>query len=106
MDIRVTQGGLGIAHLEKQRDRVLSFFLVYGLEAILPVDLIWNSPRVEQYNEGEADETWRLEIDSAKEIKLNALFQSSRHLQGLWHHYDKNVRPRTFQVGDFVLKRI
>ena len=50
------------------------FFLVYGLEAILPVDLIWNSPRVEQYNEGEADKTQRLEIDSAEEIKLNALF--------------------------------
>ena len=72
------------------------FFLVYGSEAILPADLIWNSPRVEQYNEGEADETRRLEIDSAEEIKLNALFQSARYLQGLRHHYDKNVRPRTF----------
>ena len=49
-------------------------FLVYGSEAILPADLIWNSPRVEQYNEGEADKTWWLEIDSAEEIKLNALF--------------------------------
>jgi len=56
------------------------FFLVYGLEAILPADLIWNSPRVEQYNEGEADETQRLEIDSDEEIKLNALFQSARYL--------------------------
>ena len=50
------------------------FFLVYGSQAILPADLIWNSPRVEQYNEGKADETRRLEIDSAEEIKLNALF--------------------------------
>ncbi|XP_066320100.1 uncharacterized protein [Miscanthus floridulus] len=31
-------------------------------------------PKVEQYNEGEADETQKLEIDSAKEVKLNALF--------------------------------
>ena len=50
------------------------FFLVYGLEAILPTDLIWNSPRVEQYNEGKADKTWQLEIDSAEEIKFNTLF--------------------------------
>jgi hypothetical protein len=35
--------------------------------------LIWSSPRVEQYDEGEADDTRRLEIDSAKEVKLNAL---------------------------------
>ena len=50
--------------------------------------------------------TRRLEIDSAEEIKLNALFQSDRYLQGLRHHYDKNVHPHTFQVRDLVLKRI
>ena len=70
------------------------------------MDLIWNSPRVEQYNEGKADKTWWLEIDSAKEIKLNALFQSARYLQGLWRHYDKNTRPYNFQVRDLVLERI
>jgi hypothetical protein len=34
------------------------FFLVYGSEAILPADIMWRSPRVEMYNEGEADEAW------------------------------------------------
>ena len=72
----------------------------------MPADLIWNSPRVEQYNEGEADETWRLEIDNAEEVKLNTLFQSAGYLQGQRHHYDKNVRPRIFQVRDLVLKHI
>jgi len=33
------------------------FFLVYGLEDILLADLIWNSPRVEQYDEGKAENT-------------------------------------------------
>jgi len=33
------------------------FFLVYGLEGILQADLIWNSPRVEQYDEGKAENT-------------------------------------------------
>jgi hypothetical protein len=33
------------------------FFLVYGSEAILPADIIWKSPRVKMYNEGEADES-------------------------------------------------
>jgi hypothetical protein len=32
------------------------FFLVYGSEAILPADIMWKSPRVEMYKEGEADE--------------------------------------------------
>jgi hypothetical protein len=68
--------------------------------------LIWSSPGVEQYDEGEADDTRCLEIDSAEEVKLNTLLQSARYLQGLRCHYDRKVRPHTFQVGDLVLKRI
>jgi transposase InsO family protein len=33
------------------------FFLVYGLEAVLLTDLIWTSPKIEQYEEGEAEHT-------------------------------------------------
>lgn len=60
---------------------------------------------MEQYNEGEADDTRRLELDSVEEARLNALVQSARHLQGVRRHYDKNVHERTFQVSDLVLKR-
>jgi hypothetical protein len=33
------------------------FFLVYGSEAMLLVDLIWTFPKIEQYEEGEAEHT-------------------------------------------------
>jgi hypothetical protein len=33
------------------------FFLVYGSDAVLPADLIWTSPKIEQYEEGEAEHT-------------------------------------------------
>jgi hypothetical protein len=33
----------------------IPFFLVYGSKAILLADLMWKFPRVEMYNEGEAD---------------------------------------------------
>ncbi|XP_066396003.1 uncharacterized protein [Miscanthus floridulus] len=58
----------GLRTQQSRTMRYSSFFLVYGSEAILPSDLIRNSPWVEQYNEGEADETRWLEIDSAKEV--------------------------------------
>ena len=48
------------------------FFLVYGFEAVLPVDLIWNSPRIEQHDEGEAKHTWWLKLDSIEEVRINA----------------------------------
>jgi hypothetical protein len=59
------------------------FFLVYGSEAILPADIMWKSPRVEMYNEREADEAWQLELDSVEEARCTALVQSARYLQGI-----------------------
>jgi hypothetical protein len=53
------------------------FFLVYSSEAILPADIMWKSPRVEMYNEGEADEARQLELDSVEEARCTALVQSA-----------------------------
>jgi hypothetical protein len=72
----------------------------------LPVDLIWTSPKIEQYEEGEVEHTRRLELDSTEEVKVNATLQSTRYLQGLIRHYNKSTQPRSVQVGDLVLRRI
>jgi hypothetical protein len=37
--------------------RYSPFFLVYGSEAVLPSDLIWTSPKIEQYKKGEVKHT-------------------------------------------------
>jgi hypothetical protein len=39
---------------------------------MLPADLIWTSLKIEQYEEGEAEHTQRLELDSAEEVRVNA----------------------------------
>ena len=82
------------------------FFLTYGSEAILPADIMWKSPRVEAYQEGEANEAWQLEFDSVEEVRINALTQSARYLQGVRHYHDRNVQQRSFNIGDLVLWRI
>jgi hypothetical protein len=79
------------------------FFLVYGFEAILPTDMMWKSPRLEMFEEGEADTARHLELDSAKEIRCNVMFQSARYLQGVCRYHDRNVQRRSFNVGDMVL---
>ena len=56
------------------------FFLVNGLEAILPANIMWESPRLETYQEGEANESRQLELDSMEEVRCNALLQSARYL--------------------------
>ena len=67
------------------------FFLTYGSEATLPTDIIWKSPRVEAYQEGEADEARQLELDSVEEAIINAYTQSARYLQGVRRYHDRNV---------------
>ena len=51
---------------------------------------MWKSPRVEAYQEGEADEARQLELDSV-EARINALTQSTRYLQGDRRYHDHNV---------------
>jgi hypothetical protein len=76
------------------------------LKAVLPADLIWTSPKIKQYDEGEVEHTQRLELDSTEEVRVNATLQSARYLQGLRHHYNKSIQQRLVQVGDLVLRRI
>ena len=82
------------------------FFLVYGSKAILPADIMWQSARVEMYQEGEADEARKMELDSVKEAICNALVQSTRYLQGVRRYHDRNIQERSFSIGDIVLRRI
>ena len=67
---------------------------------------MWKSPRVEAYQEGEADESRQHELDSVEEGRINALTQSARYLQGVRRCHDRNVQQRSFNVGDLVLRRI
>jgi hypothetical protein len=97
---------MGSPHSSKQSNWTLTFFLVYGSEAVLPADLLWTSPKIEQYEEGEAEHTRRLELDSTEEVRINTTLQSARHLQGLRRHYNKSTKQCSVQVGDLVLQRI
>jgi hypothetical protein len=82
------------------------YFLVYGSEAILPADVIWNSPAVEHYDEGVSEDSRRVDIDSLEEARCAALVQSARYLEGIRRYHDRNVKERSFNVGDLVLRRI
>jgi hypothetical protein len=82
------------------------YFLVYGSEAILPVDVMWDSPAVEQYDEGISEDSRRVDIDELEEARCAALVQSARYLEGIRRYHDRNVKERSFIVGDLVLCRI
>jgi hypothetical protein len=80
--------------------------LVYDSEAILPADVTWDSPAVEQYDEGISEDSRRVEIDGLEEARCAALVQSARYLEGIQLYHDRNVKERSSKVGDLVLQRI
>jgi hypothetical protein len=82
------------------------YFLVYGSEAILPVEIMWDSPAVEQYDEGISEDSRRVDIDGLEEARYAALVQSAKYLEGIRRYHDRNVKERSFNVGDLVLRRI
>ena len=82
------------------------FFMVYGSEAILLTDIAFGASHTQNYDEGEAETTRRIDLDSAEEHSLTAALQHARYEQQLRHYHDKNVQQRDFNVGNPVLRQV
>jgi hypothetical protein len=82
------------------------FFLVYGSEAILPIDVTFGAPRIQFYEEGEAEQTRRVNLDNPEEQRMAAVMRKCHHDQQLRWHHDRNVKETSFNFGDLVLRRI
>jgi hypothetical protein len=82
------------------------YFLVYGSEAILPVDVMWDSPTVEHYDEGISEDSRRVDIDGFEEARCAALVQSARYLEDIRCYHDRNIKEHSLNVGDLVLRHI
>jgi hypothetical protein len=78
------------------------YFLVYGSEAVLPTDVAFGAPQIQFYEEGEAEQTRRIDLDSLED----AVMRQARHNQQLRRYHDHNVKETSFNVGNLILRRI
>jgi hypothetical protein len=79
------------------------FFLVYGAEAILPSDVQYDSPRVEAYEEEDAEASRQLSMDLLEEERDLAAQRSAIYQQNLRRYHSRRVCKRLFNEGDLVL---
>ena len=77
--------------------------MVYGAEAILPTDILHDSPRVSAYDEKDADESRHLSVDLLEEARELAAQRSAIYQQKLRRYHSRRVRHRSFKEGDLVL---
>jgi hypothetical protein len=78
--------------------------MVYGAEAVLPTDIAFRSPHVENFDEGRSDEARELEVNYSEERRLDSYVRTAKYLAVLRRYYNRNVQERLFIVGDLVLK--
>ena len=84
---------------------VSPYFLVYGSEAVLPMDIAFQAPRVEHYNEEQATTVWIDDVNRAKEERLITCIRTAKYLEDLRRYYNRNIKGCLFAVGDLVLRR-
>ena len=80
------------------------YFLVYGSEVILPSDIAFRAPRVENYEE-QAIAVQIEDVDRVEEEHLITYVCTAKYLEGLWRYHNHNIKGHSFAVGDLVLRR-
>ena len=82
------------------------FKLAYGSEAVIPAEMHMASHRVKGYQVEENEEQLRLNLDLIDEVRTDTEQRIARYKNLMARQYDAMVKPRRFNIGDLVLKRV
>nr|KYP69038.1 hypothetical protein KK1_022688 [Cajanus cajan] len=96
-------------NLPRDATKTTPYKLVYGHEAILPIDINLQSDHIQKQNDLPIEDYWNLmydELISLEEERLLALQNMVQQKERIEKTYNKRVKMRSFRVGDLVLKVI
>ena len=82
------------------------FALVYGAEAVLPMELIYGSPRVLAYDELEQEQLWQDDATLLEEDHLWAAVRAACYQQALRRYHSHKVHAQSFEQDDLFLRRV
>ena len=80
------------------------FFMVYDTEAVLPCDIIHESPRVRMYEEREAELDRQDSLDTLEEERDVAKARSAFYQHQARRYQSREVRAKTYNIGELVLR--
>ena len=81
------------------------FRLMYGSEALLPVEIGVQTVRLKHLDPVENQESRLLDLELIDELRENAAWKMAAYQNRIARLYNRKVKYRSFQVGDLVLKR-
>ncbi|XP_070040608.1 uncharacterized protein [Nicotiana tomentosiformis] len=82
------------------------FSLVYGAEALIPVEIGEPSTRYTQATEESNEEEMRINLDLLEERRETALIRMATQKQIIGRYYNRKAHLRYFKIRDFVLKKV
>ena len=82
------------------------FKLAYGSEAVIPAEVHMANHRVMMYQENDNTEQLRLNLDLIDEVGMDAEHRTAKYKNLMARKYDTMVKPRHFNIGDLVLKKV
>ncbi|XP_074374014.1 uncharacterized protein LOC141714392 [Apium graveolens] len=82
------------------------FMLAYRSEAVVPLEIIHRSPRVEAYEPETNKEGMRLALDLIDQVQDEASACNTEHQHRASFYYNMRVLERFFHQGDLVLSNI
>ncbi|XP_072076603.1 uncharacterized protein [Arachis hypogaea] len=83
--------------------------LVYGHDAVLPLEINLNTLRVSKQNDLPVDDYWNAMFDELNELdseRILALENIIRQKESIARSYNRRISRKSFQTGDLVLKVI
>jgi hypothetical protein len=80
------------------------FFLVHGAKAVLLVEITHEAPRIAAYDEATSTEALQDDVNALDEVRDVALARATQYQQNLRNYHSSRVHPRSFVVGDLVLR--
>ncbi|XP_075099125.1 uncharacterized protein LOC142176000 [Nicotiana tabacum] len=86
--------------------RETPFSLVYGVEALIPVEIGEPSTRYTQATEESNEEEMRVNLDLLEERRETALIRLVVQKQVIERYYNRKARLKYFKIGDYVLKKV
>ena len=90
----------------KSATRETPFALAFGTEAVAPVEVGLESPRIELATVEHNDEALRLNLDILDEKREQVLRRTEDYQRKTTRYYNQKVKPRSYLLGDLVLKKL
>jgi transposase InsO family protein len=81
------------------------FSLVYGTEAVIPAEIAVPTHRVTAFSEEINEVNLRENLNLLEERRVMASIREAANKQKIAKYYNRNVRPLSFRVGDWVWRK-